>query len=108
MELNEQGVDPNPLDQLSAWFEDAVRGGVPMPEAAALATAAADGAPSVRMVLVKQREERGFVFHTRDESRKARQLASTPRAALVFYWEALGRQVRVEGPVARTTAEETA
>jgi pyridoxamine 5'-phosphate oxidase len=108
MELNEQGVDPNPLDQLSAWFEDAVRGGVPMPEAAALATAAADGAPSVRMVLVKQREERGFVFHTSYESRKARQLASNPRAALVFYWEALGRQVRVEGPVARTTAEETA
>jgi pyridoxamine 5'-phosphate oxidase len=106
--LTEEDVDPDPLRQLSAWFDDAVRAGVPLPEAAALATATPDGAPSVRMVLVKRREDSGFIFHTHYDSRKGRELAANPRGALLFYWEALGRQVRVEGPVHRTTAEETA
>jgi len=107
VELREADVDRNPLYQLSAWFADAVRAGVPLPEAAALATATPDGVPSVRMVLVKRREETGFVFHSHYESRKARELAANPRGALVFYWEAQGRQVRVEGPVERTRPEET-
>jgi pyridoxamine 5'-phosphate oxidase len=73
-----------------------------------VATAANDGAPSVRMVLVKQADERGFVFYTNYESRKARELAVNPSAALLFYWDPLGRQVRIEGDVQRTTAAETA
>jgi pyridoxamine 5'-phosphate oxidase len=105
--LREEDVDSSPLRQLSAWFDDARRAGVALPEAAALATATPDGAPSVRMVLVKRREESGFVFHTHYASRKGRELAANPRGALLFYWEALGRQVRVEGPVEPTAAEET-
>lgn len=106
--LTEGDVDPDPVRQLSAWFDDAVRAGVILPEAAALATATPDGAPSVRMVLVKRREDRGFIFHTHYASRKGRELGANPRGALLFHWEALGRQVRVEGPVERTTPAETA
>ncbi len=72
-----------------------------------MATAANDGAPSVRMVLVKQADERGFVFYSNYESRKGRELEANPRAALLFYWDLLGRQVRIEGRVQRTSAEET-
>ena len=79
-----------------------------MPEAAALATASSEAAPSVRMVLVKQFDERGFVFYTNYSSRKGRELQSNPRAALLFHWDPLGRQVRIEGPVERVSAEETA
>ena len=78
-----------------------------MPEAAAVATAANDGAPSVRMVLVKQVDEDGFVFYTNYESRKSRELAVNPAAALLFYWDPLGRQVRIEGGVERITREES-
>ena len=77
------------------------------PEAMAVATATADGAPSVRMVLLKEVDERGFVFFTNYESRKGAELEANPRAALLFYWESLGRQVRVEGPVERVPAEES-
>jgi len=108
LELHESEAAADPVTQLEAWFADALSAGVPLPEAAALATATPDGAPSVRIVLVKRREAGGFVFHSNYESRKARELAANPRGALVFYWEALGRQVRVEGPVARTSAQETA
>jgi pyridoxamine 5'-phosphate oxidase len=89
-----------------AWFR-AWSGAAPVdvPEAMALATASADGAPSVRMVLLKQADERGFLFFTNYESRKGRELAENPRAALLFHWP--GRQVRVEGPVERLPAEES-
>jgi pyridoxamine 5'-phosphate oxidase len=106
--LNELDVDPDPLRQFLSWFADAQAAGVRMPEAAAVATASPEGAPSVRMVLVKQFDERGFVFFTNYSGRKGRELAANPRAALLFYWDPLGRQVRVEGPVERTSAEETA
>jgi len=106
--LREQDVDPDPLRQFAAWFRDAEAAGVRMPEAAALASASADGAPSVRMVLVKGFDERGFVFHSGYASRKGRELAANPRAALLFHWDPLGRQVRIEGPVAHTSAEESA
>ena len=76
-----------------------------MPEAMALATATADGRPSVRMVLLKGVDERGFSFYTGYESRKGRELAENPRAALLFHWP--GRQVRIEGPVERVTADES-
>lgn len=78
------------------------------PEAAALATATTDGIPSVRIVLVKARGESGFVFYSSYESRKGRELAENPHAALVFHWDPLGRQVRVEGRVERTSADESA
>jgi pyridoxamine 5'-phosphate oxidase len=106
--LRETAVDPDPLRQFAVWFDAAGRAGEPAPEAAAVATATPDAAPSVRMVLVKQFDERGFVFFTNYESRKAAELTANPRAALLFHWQTLGRQVRLEGPVERVSAEETA
>jgi pyridoxamine 5'-phosphate oxidase len=106
--LREEDVDPDPFRQFAAWFDAAAGAGTPEPEAAALATATASGAPSVRMVLVKEAGERGFVFFTNYESRKGQELATNPSAALLFHWSPLGRQVRVEGDVHRTTPEETA
>jgi pyridoxamine 5'-phosphate oxidase len=106
--LREEDVDADPVRQFHAWFQAAGDVGVRMPEAAAVATADGDGAPSVRMVLVKQVDDRGFVFFTNYDSRKARELTANPRAALLFYWDALGRQVRIEGVVGRTTPQESA
>lgn len=105
--LREEDVDGDPVRQFAAWFAAAQSAGVSQPEAAALATATVDGAPSVRMVLVKQADDYGFVFFTNYESRKGGELAANPRAALLFHWEPFGRQVRIEGPVARTTREES-
>ena len=77
------------------------------PEAAALATASPDGLPSVRMVLLKRLDERGLVFHTHYSSRKGRELTANPHAALLLYWDPLGRQVRAEGTVERVAPEES-
>ncbi len=106
--LCEQDVDSDPLRQFSVWFEQAAQAGIRMPEAAAVATASASGAPSARMVLVKRFDERGFTFFSNYESRKGIELAENPRAALLFYWDPLGKQVRIEGPVERTSAHESA
>jgi pyridoxamine 5'-phosphate oxidase len=106
--LREEDADPDPFRQFERWFEEATRSGVRAPEAAALATATPDGAPSARMVLVKQTSERGFVFFTNYESRKGAELDANPRAALLFHWDPLGRQVRIEGPVERLDTEESA
>lgn len=105
--LREQDVDPDPLRQFAAWFAAAEEAGVAQPEAAALGTVGADGAPSVRMVLVKGVDERGFRFFTNYASRKGRELSANPHAALAFYWQQLGRQVRITGLVARTAREES-
>jgi pyridoxamine 5'-phosphate oxidase len=105
--LSENDLDADPLRQFAAWFEEAGAAGVREPEAAALATATADGAPSVRMVLVKAFDDRGFVFFSSYASRKGRELAVNPRAALLFHWDQLGRQVRIEGPVEHTSAQES-
>jgi pyridoxamine 5'-phosphate oxidase len=104
--LLERDLDPDPLRQFERWFADAA-GVARAPEATALATADADGVPSVRMVLLKRFDGDGFVFHTNYGSRKGRELDANPRAALVLYWDALGRQVRIEGRVERTEREET-
>jgi pyridoxamine 5'-phosphate oxidase len=101
-------LDRNPLQQFQAWFAEAGEAGVPMVEAMALATTGSDGRPSVRMVLLKQADERGFGFHTHYESRKGLDLVANPHAALLFYWQPLGRQVRIEGVVERIAAEESA
>ena len=106
--LREEDVDPDPLRQFAAWFADAAAGGVRAPEAAALATATPNAVPSVRVVLVKVADADGFVFFSNYESRKGNELAANPRAALLFYWDPLGRQVRVEGPVQRTSAAQSA
>ena len=103
--LREQDVDPDPLRQFALWFGEAVAAGLRLPEAAALATASVAGVPSVRMVLVKEFDERGFVFYSNYESRKGAELAANPTAALLFHWDQLGRQIRIEGAVQRTSAE---
>jgi pyridoxamine 5'-phosphate oxidase len=105
--LREQDVDPDPLGQFAAWFTDAAEAGVRIPEAMALATATGAGRPTVRMVLMKGYDERGFVFFTHYASEKGRELQTNPQAALLFYWDPLGRQVRIEGPAERTSPEET-
>jgi pyridoxamine 5'-phosphate oxidase len=106
--LLEDDVDPDPLVQFHAWFAEAERTGLRVPEAMALATATPDGLPSVRMVLLKGADERGFAFYTNYESRKGRELEANPQAALLFHWDPLGRQVRVEGTVERVGREESA
>jgi pyridoxamine 5'-phosphate oxidase len=106
--LRKADVDADPLAQFQAWFREARESGLRLPEAVVLATAAADGAPSARMVLLKGADERSFSFFTNTESRKARELAANPRAALLFYWDPLGRQVRVEGRAAPVSREEAA
>lgn len=105
--LSEQDVEADPLNQFALWYRNAASAGMRLPEAAALATASADGAPSLRMVLVKDFDEHGFVFFSNYASMKGRELASNPRAALLFYWDPLGRQVRITGPVERTSAAES-
>jgi pyridoxamine 5'-phosphate oxidase len=106
--LREEDLDPDPIRQFAVWFGEATAAGTRAPEAAALATATPDGRPSVRMVLVKRWDEHGFVLFTNYESRKGQELAANPFAALMFNWDLLGRQVRIEGPMARTPADETA
>jgi len=101
-------LDTDPLAQFRAWFTGAQQAGLALPEAVALATASPAGEPSVRMVLLKAADERGFAFFTNLESRKGTELAANPRAALLFHWQALGRQVRVEGSVARVPDDEAA
>jgi len=105
--LREADVASDPLEQFRRWYADAEQAGIRAPQAMALATAQADGAPSVRMVLLKGADENGFVFFTGYGSRKGAELDANPRAALLFYWDPLGRQVRVEGRVERVTPAES-
>jgi pyridoxamine 5'-phosphate oxidase len=100
-------VDPDPVRQFNLWLEEARAAGAPLPEAMTLATADASGRPSARMLLLKSAEPWGFTFFTGYESRKGRELDENPRAAIVVYWHALGRQVRVEGPVRRLSPSES-
>jgi pyridoxamine 5'-phosphate oxidase len=96
--LRESDLGPDPLAAFARWYEEA-GAAVRVPEAVALATAAADGTPAARMVLLKGFDERGFAFYSNTAGRKGRELSANPRAALLFHWDPLGRQVRVEGPV---------
>jgi pyridoxamine 5'-phosphate oxidase len=106
-ELHESEIDPDPLVQFRRWFDQALAANLPQPEAVTLATATPTGAPSARMVLLRGFDEAGFVFFTNYQSRKARELQANPRAALVFFWAELHRQVRVEGQVEMVSAAES-
>ena len=97
----------DPIAKFQQWLAEATRFGVHEPTAMTLATVGADGAPAARMVLLKGVDERGFSFFTNYDSDKGMQLRDNPRAALVFPWHVMGRQVRVTGPVERVSAEES-
>ena len=105
--LLEADLDPDPLVEFRRWLEEARAHGAFEPEAMALATANADGSPTARMVLLKGLDERGLAFFTNYGSRKAAELEANPRAALLFHWSDLGRQVRIEGAVTRVSRDET-
>jgi len=105
--LTRKNVDPNPFKQFEQWFQAAVEAEPILPEAVSLATATREGKLSSRMVLLKDFDERGFVFYTNYESRKGIELAENPNAALVFYWRQLERQVCITGTVSRVSREES-
>jgi pyridoxamine 5'-phosphate oxidase len=102
-----QQLDPDPFKQFTRWFSDAEQAELPLHNAMTLATASRAGKPSARMVLLKEVDARGFVFYTNYQGRKARELKENPFASLVFYWQPLSRQVRVEGAVERVAADES-
>src|ERR1044072_4734735 len=104
--LSEAHCDADPMRQFARWFEQ-VRETEADPTAMALATASADGRPSVRTVLLKGADERGFVFYTNYGSRKAREVGATVRASLLFFWRSLEREVRVDGAVERVSGAES-
>lgn len=105
--LHENDLDPDPFQQFTRWFEEARQTDLQYPEAMSAATATPDGKPSVRMVLLKGFDHRGFVFFTNYESRKGTELAENPNVALLFYWEPHERQVRIEGRVEKVTEKES-
>lgn len=105
--LNEDEVLDDPIAQFTSWFEQALKAQVNEPNAMNVATVDADGRPSSRIVLVKQFDERGFTWYTNYDSRKAQELRANPHAALLFFWSELERQVRIEGRVETTSAEES-
>jgi pyridoxamine 5'-phosphate oxidase len=105
--MDGRDLDPDPLRQFQLWFAEAHDAGLEAPEAVVLATASPEGRPSARMVLLKGADESGFELHTNYESRKGAELQANPYAALLFHWQPLGRQVRIEGSVTRLPAEES-
>jgi pyridoxamine 5'-phosphate oxidase len=106
-ELLEGMVEPDPIAQFRNWFDDASNSGMREPNAMTLATVDASGQPTARVVLLKGLDHRGFTFFTNYESRKGQELAFQPKACLLFFWETLERQVRIEGEVVRIAAEES-
>ncbi len=105
--LSENEVDPDPMRQFARWFDQAVAAGLVEPNAMTLATVGSDGQPSARVVLLKHFDAQGFVFFSNYLSRKGRELEANPRAALVFYWPELERQVRIEGTAERVAPAES-
>lgn len=105
--LDEKEVDASPFKQFAEWFKQAEAAVPILPNAMTLATATNDRVPSARMVLLKDFDERGFVFYTNYESQKAKELDANPVASLDFYWAELGRQVRITGTAVRTSREES-
>jgi len=106
-ELDEQSAAPDGIEQFSRWFEQARSAGLRDVNAMTLATSSADGRPDARIVLLKDFDQAGFVFYTNYHSRKGRELSENPRACALFFWVELERQVRIEGSVARVSAQES-
>lgn len=105
--LDEEHADADPIRQFARWWDEAVASDLPEVNAMTLATADAQGRPSARVVLLKGFDANGFVFYSNYESRKGLELAANPRACLLFFWAELERQVRIDGDVERTRAEES-
>lgn len=105
--LSEQEINSNPLKQFDKWFNEALKAEVPEPNAMTLATATYDGRPSARIVLLKGYNADGFAFYTNYLSRKGKELTKNPLAALVFFWESLERQVRIEGTIEKLSREQS-
>jgi len=105
--LSEADVLPDPMAQFAVWFQEALNSQLIEPNAMTLATAAANGRPSARTVLLKGFDKQGFVFYTNYESRKGQELAENPQAALLFTWLELERQIRIEGKVEKVSSEES-
>lgn len=105
--LSEATVEHDPIAQFGLWYDDAHATERPLPHAVALATATRSGRPSLRMVLLKDFDARGFVFYTNYRSRKGQELSGNPHASLLFHWGSLERQVRIEGRVAKVSRRES-
>jgi pyridoxamine 5'-phosphate oxidase len=105
--LVETDIHPDPIDQFTLWFEQARQVSGNEPNAMTVATADADGQPAARMVLLKGFDARGFLFYTNYESEKGQEIAENPKAAILFYWPELERQVRISGVMVKTTREES-
>jgi pyridoxamine 5'-phosphate oxidase len=105
--LHEADMDPDPIVQFHRWFENVIDADLHEPNAMILATATSEGRPSARTILLKGYDERGFVFYTNYEGRKASELETNPACALLFYWGELERQVRIEGRASRLSGEES-
>ncbi len=103
VDLSPENVSPNPFQQFQDWFSVASESGILEPNAMTLASATSDGKPSARIVLLKGIDEKGFLFYTNYESRKGEELIENPQAALIFYWDTLHRQVRIEGKVEKAS-----
>jgi len=106
-DLDDGTLDRNPIKQFTQWYRLAIDHGIKLPDAMSLATATKDGKPSVRIVLLKRVDERGFEFYSNYDSRKGKELSENPRAALAFHWAEFDRSVRVEGTVTKLTPEES-
>lgn len=106
-DLLETEVDSNPIKQFKFWFQEALKADLIEPNAMTLATASSNGKPTARIVLLKDYDERGFVFFTNYESAKGKQLSANPWGALVFFWDKLERQVRIEGEVVKVSKQES-
>lgn len=105
--LDEAQLLPDPRQQFRVWFDRAMASDLPEPNACALATATGSGLPSLRMVLLKGIDERGYLFFTNYNSRKGGEIAANPRVALLFYWAAFERQIRIEGCAERISSAES-
>ena len=105
--LNESDVAANPIEQFTKWWSDAIKSEILEVNAMTLATSDKNGKPSARIVLLKGFDERGFVFFTNYESNKAKALAENPKAALIFFWKEIERQIRIEGTVEKVSVQES-
>src|SRR5690349_12128594 len=105
--FDESHVADDPFVQFGRWFEEVMQAAQPDVEAMTLSTASREGRVSARVVLLKGFGERGFVFFTNYDSRKSREMGENPQAALTFYWHTLNRQIRIEGSIEKTSAEES-